>query len=299
MATIIAVIGGFLVFSQTNHPVVDAQADLQSAQANLVNDQAAVAQLTVLRVQTAKASQQLNGMPIGNLTQPAFVEYLSRLGRRHHVTINNVSFGAKPVTQAPVASTSSTAPGMEDKKGAPADTPAAPPAPVATAKPVFIEHPLKMDVSGAYRDVLFTVADLSRGSALVRVDSDPSLGASDKAGGGVSATVVATLMEIDQSVSSARKLRIQSSSALNGPQVFPGVYNHRTVPNAMPRPRRSHPQPPVNAMLIPRGPLTHITVRKPAASNSAPTPVFSPAVPGKRPPPDPALQTRPLTKGRP
>ena len=193
---VFALVVGVPVLWQSSTMVASAQDRLDLAQITLANDRAAARQIVRFRVLRAQAAEKISTLPVGNLTQPALVDYLGRLTRDRNVTLSNVTF--LPATPEPKPSAAQTAPAVPGVSATPPATQelASPPS-MATPQPLFVEHPLRVEMTGHYKDVLFAIQDLSCGNALVRLDSDPEVSVADSVNSSVKASFLATLLEIN------------------------------------------------------------------------------------------------------
>lgn len=203
-ALILSVITAFLTLQITESPIGAVEQQLAAAQTGLDEDQVVIRQIPALKVKERQFRDQVGHVAIGKSTIPDLLQYLSHVSSLHDVTLTNLTFsapaasrvGAPPgVQQAPALSSTAT-PSTSDTVVNAAQ------APPATT---FVQQPVSFTLSGNYRNLLYALADLSTGPALVKVDTEPNLQQGDAHT--VKMDVKATLYEVSEAFSTIASSR--------------------------------------------------------------------------------------------
>lgn len=201
-----------VTFVESNEPVFLMNTRVQAAAVQLTSDQAAVGQIPILQQRERELQTQIASLDVGPSAEAHFLKYLNDVGLKHRVVVSDLHIAVVPMPSSrPGASAKGGAGGFPPPVAnlrAPAQTgttkqdlaalqgllpkePSGTNSPGAPVAATLAQESIQFDIAGAYRDVLYTIADLSMGNTLFRLDTPPSM-KSDAAG--VSAVVSGILL---------------------------------------------------------------------------------------------------------
>jgi hypothetical protein len=180
VAVLIGIVGTWLVFTQTGQQIATAQDAFDTASSHYTQDETLVAQIPQLSARRLRLWNTMHNFQTGKKSVSAFMSYLDVVARGHRIRIEHVAFTAQN--------------GLLPHPAPAATASAVVAAPISSTQGSVNEQPCTLVLEGAYKPLLFALADLSRGPILLRISERPAIEAGVDT---LTMTVTATLLEVN------------------------------------------------------------------------------------------------------